>query len=68
MESDKQSLEILFHLAKRNTFWLSKHRDLDYPGIDRKYFDSRVIEYKSLMGADFSIWSDIEIKGWEDLA
>ena len=40
---------------------------VDYPGINEKYFDSRAVEFKSIMGFDFSSIEGIEKGRWNDL-
>jgi hypothetical protein len=32
--------------------------------VDRSYFDSRAIEYRSIMNYDLSSWQGVEVKGW----
>jgi predicted glycoside hydrolase/deacetylase ChbG (UPF0249 family) len=63
----ENSLEFLLHLARPGRFSVERSRDLDYTGIDRSYFDSRAIEFKSIMGYDMGKWEGIERKGWGDL-
>jgi predicted glycoside hydrolase/deacetylase ChbG (UPF0249 family) len=64
---EENSLEILLHLARPGLFSVDRSRDLDYTGIDRSYFDSRVIEFKSIMGYDMGKWEGVERKGWAEL-
>lgn len=61
--SDRDSLELLLHLAKGN----DTSPDLDYSGVDRGYFDSRNAELAAIMGYDLNAWENVEIKGWKNL-
>lgn len=64
---EENSLEFLLHLARPGRFSVDRSRDLDYTGIDRSYFDSRAIEFKSIMGYDTGQWEGVARKGWGDL-
>jgi predicted glycoside hydrolase/deacetylase ChbG (UPF0249 family) len=66
-EKNLQSIEVIFHLADSNWLQVDKSRDLHYPGVDRNYFDSRVIELKSILGYDLSRFSGIEQAKWSAL-
>ncbi|MFL5751952.1 MAG: ChbG/HpnK family deacetylase [Bacteroidia bacterium] len=67
INAQEDSLELLLHLAKGSgALGVDHSHDLDYPGIDRGYFDSRVAELSAVMGYDFN-WENVEIKGWREL-
>jgi len=46
--SDDESVEYCFHLMKDDYNASINYKDSDYKGVDPKYFDSRVIEFRSL--------------------
>jgi len=65
--SNDNSIELLLHLATPKWSGVDTSKDLDYPGVDRGYFDSRVIEYLSITGYDIKKWKDITVKVWKYL-
>jgi len=60
-------LEFILHIAKNKLESPNKYKDIDYPGVDLKYFDSRYLEYKSIMEFDFSKHPNIELASWKKL-
>ncbi len=67
-ESDSaDSMEFILHISKDKLKSPNKYKDIDYPGIDPKYFDSRYLEYKSIMNFDFLQFPNIELGSWKDL-
>ncbi len=67
-ESDSEdSMEFILHVAKSKIKSPNKYKDIDYPGIDPKYFDSRYLEYKSIMSFDFLQFKNVELGSWNDL-
>jgi predicted glycoside hydrolase/deacetylase ChbG (UPF0249 family) len=64
---DLDSMEFILHIAKNKLSSPNKYKDIDYPGVDSKYFDSRYLEYKSIMKFDFSKHPDIELASWKNL-
>jgi hypothetical protein len=67
IDSGEKSLELLLHLAKPSGLGVDRSKEIDYPGVDRGYFDSRVLEYLSIMGYDQEKWKEIEMKTWKYL-
>ena len=68
MKSDTEdSMEFILHIAKNKLQTTNKYKDIDYPGVDTKYFDSRYLEYKSIMEFDFSKHPGIELVSWKKL-
>lgn len=66
-KSADKSVELLMHIAKPGILLVDASESLDYSGVDRSYFDSRVVEFNSIMGVDFSEWSAVERRGWGEL-
>lgn len=65
--SPSNSMEMVLHIADDNINDLQKF-DIDYPGIEPKYFDSRILEYHSIMNFDLSQYSDmVEMVSWDKL-
>ncbi len=62
IKSNHETLEVMVHLIEGNV-----DEQVDYPGINKKYFDSRAVEFASLMGFNFSNIEGIEIGRWKDL-
>ncbi len=68
VKSDEHdSMEFILHIAKNKLQKPDKYEDIDYPGIDQKYFDSRYLEYKSIMSFDFSNYPNVEFGSWKKL-
>jgi predicted glycoside hydrolase/deacetylase ChbG (UPF0249 family) len=65
--SKAESLELLLHLAKANGLRVERDNDIKYTGIDKSYFDSRAIEFRSIMSYDLTNWNGVEVKGWGHL-
>ena len=61
------SMEFILHIAKNKLKSPDKYKDIDYPGVDQKYFDSRYLEYKSVMSFDFLQYPNIEFGSWGKL-
>ena len=64
LDSQEQSVELLLHVAKPGWLTVDKSKDLDYAGVDRSYFDSRVIEYKSIIEYELEKWTGVQRRGW----
>jgi predicted glycoside hydrolase/deacetylase ChbG (UPF0249 family) len=62
---NRTNSELLLHLYKNESDKINEYKDLDYPGVDRNYFDSRSLEFKSIMEYDQSQWNQIKLKGWD---
>lgn len=73
-ESDHQSMEFMVHLRKGDVSLWEKYKqevvETGYSGIDPTYFDSRVVEFQTLMrndltslfqehGATYGYWDDL---------
>ena len=67
-EGGEESLEVVVHLGKANGLFADKSGDLEYPGVDRGYFDSRILEFKSIMGYKLEQWSGMQQKSWTALS
>jgi predicted glycoside hydrolase/deacetylase ChbG (UPF0249 family) len=65
--SDDESLELLVHLAKPKRIFVDRSNEIKYSGVDRNYFDSRALEFKSIMDYDFNKWEGIKHMGWDSL-
>ncbi|MCE3226908.1 MAG: Cellobiose phosphotransferase system YdjC-like protein [Bacteroidetes bacterium] len=65
--SEASSLELMLHLAKATGIKVERDNELKYTGIDKSYFDSRAIEFRSIMNYDMSSWNGVEVKGWGQL-
>lgn len=67
---DAQSMEIVCHIAKDNVYKMKSYKEVEqvgYSGVEPKYFDSRVMEFFSIMKFDISNYTDIEMRGWDSL-
>lgn len=65
--NEEDSMEFILHITKNKIKATNKYKDIDYPGIDPKYFDSRYLEYQSIMKFDFSKYPNIELASWKKL-
>lgn len=61
------SMELIIHMADVTLNNPFKYKDIDYPGIEPKYFDSRLLEFKSIMEYDFSKFPKVRMASWKDL-
>lgn len=57
--------EFLVHLAKPENGIVNRSRHLNYAGVDRNYFDSRALEFRSIMEFEYGGLSNwFEHRGW----
>lgn len=61
------SMEMIIHMADVTLSNTNKYKDIDYPGIEPKYFDSRMLEFKSIMEYDFTKFKKLQMGSWNDL-
>lgn len=66
-EWPEDSMELMVHLAEGDVGNINTYPEIDYPGVDTKYFDSRVVELNSLLNFPFNTLEGIAQKGWRDL-
>ena len=59
--------ELMVHLISSDLYLLEEDDAIDYPGIDQDYFDSRHLEYLSLMSFNFSKFTNITLASWNEL-
>jgi hypothetical protein len=46
-------MEFILYIAKNKPETSDRYKDIDYPRVDLRYFDSRYSEYRSIMKFDF---------------
>lgn len=63
--SSYPTMELMLHIATGDVRKIRKEQ-VDYPGIDKKYFDSRVVEFNSVMGYDFEKLAGITVNCWAE--
>lgn len=59
--------ELMLHLIKESKETRKEDSKIDYPGVNKKYFDSRRIEFESINGFDFGKYPDIKLSSWTEL-
>ena len=67
-KSQSTTAELMVHLISDELYLLEEDDGIDYPGIDQNYFDSRLLEYRSLNAFDFSKYPDVKMSLWKELA
>ncbi len=67
-DENKTSAELMVHLISEDLNLLEQDDAIDYPGIDQNYFDSRMLEYRSLNAFDFSAYPEVKMGFWKELA
>lgn len=65
--NNNTSAELMTHLIADDLYLLEEDDGIDYPGIDQNYFDSRLLEYKSLNSFDFSEYTEVKSGSWKEL-
>lgn len=60
-------MEFILYIAKNKPETSNRYKDIDYPGVDLRYFDGRYSEYRSIMEFDFSKHPNIEMVSWGEL-
>ncbi|MBA2611001.1 MAG: ChbG/HpnK family deacetylase [Bacteroidetes bacterium] len=65
--NDKNCAELMVHLISDDLNLLEQDDGIDYPGIDQNYFDSRVLEYKSLNSYDLTQYPNVRMGFWREL-
>ncbi|MBL4755257.1 MAG: ChbG/HpnK family deacetylase [Flavobacteriales bacterium] len=60
------SMELMLHLAQDEIPGFNEYEEIDYPGINRRYFDSRIVEFKSIMNYDLAK-AEVEMISWSAL-
>lgn len=60
--------ELMLHLRKEDDLLKKKDEEIDYPGINKNYFDSRQAEFHSINTFDFDRYSEkIKFAMWENV-
>jgi predicted glycoside hydrolase/deacetylase ChbG (UPF0249 family) len=67
-KNESTSAELMVHLISEDLHLLEQDDAIDYPGIDQNYFDSRMLEYRSLNAFDFSAYPEVKMSFWRELA
>ena len=57
----------MVHLVNYQDYLSGLDEDIDYTGVNTKYFDSRQIEQKSILEFDYTIAPNISLGGWSQL-
>ena len=66
--SEFMAAELMLHLIKDDIYLYELDEEIDYPGINKKYFDSRKVEFESIKSFDFNQYSSIIKTGsWKEL-
>lgn len=69
LESDYTVAEFMVHLVNYDAYLAGLDNGIVYPGINRKYFDSRHLEYRSVMAFDFrGFHPDVSPGRWGDIS
>ncbi|MBA3681591.1 MAG: ChbG/HpnK family deacetylase [Bacteroidetes bacterium] len=66
-KNDHAHAELMVHLISEDLNLLEEDDGIDYPGIDQNYFDSRMLEYRSLNSFDFAQYPDVKMSWWREL-
>ena len=66
-DSTHQHAELMVHLVNYPDYLSGIDDDIDYTGVNTKYFDSRQIEQKSILEFDYTIAPNISLGGWSQL-
>jgi predicted glycoside hydrolase/deacetylase ChbG (UPF0249 family) len=68
LSSADTTMELMLHLAKGDIPRPADESEIDYPGINRKYFDSRIVELKSITEYDLNQYMGrLERKSWGEI-
>lgn len=65
--SEYTNAELMLHLVNYQDYLSGVDEDIDYSGVNTKYFDSRQIEQKSILEFDFSVNPNITLGGWRNV-
>lgn len=65
--SKSESMELVLHLAKKVANRDTVFNNIDYPGIDPKYFDGRHCEFLSIKEFDFDRFEFFKKARWNEL-
>ena len=66
-KSEHTNAELMLHLINYQDYLSGVDEEIDYPGINSKYFDSRQIEQKSILEFDFSVSPNITLGRWNNV-
>lgn len=67
MKSSHQYGELMLHLIKHDKKLYKEDGNVDYPGVNKKYFDSRRVEFQSIAQFDFGKYPDVQFASWNEL-
>lgn len=67
VSSTDQTGELMLHLIKHDKLLYKEDEKIDYPGINKKYFDSRRVEFESINQFDFSKYPEIKLASWNEI-
>ncbi|MCB9251834.1 MAG: ChbG/HpnK family deacetylase [Flavobacteriales bacterium] len=59
--------ELMLHLIKKDRKLFKEDSKINYPGVNKKYFDSRRVEFDSIMKFDFNQYPAVVKSSWDDL-
>lgn len=65
--SEHKHGELMLHLIKDDNKLYKEDKKIDYPGISQKYFDSRKVEFDSILKFDYGKYPEVEMASWSDL-
>jgi hypothetical protein len=68
VRSEDAHAELMLHLIKNDNALRTEDDGIDYPGINKKYFDSRHIEFLSISDFNFEKYADkLQLAYWKDI-
>jgi predicted glycoside hydrolase/deacetylase ChbG (UPF0249 family) len=68
IKGDATTAELMVHLISYQDYLSGIDDEIDYPGINTKYFDSRQIELRSILEFDFMSYQEaIRMGSWRDV-
>lgn len=67
IKSENRHAELMLHLIKNDKALKKLDNVIDYPGVNKKYFDSRRIEFDSISEFDFGKYPDVKMSYWNEI-
>lgn len=67
IKSENKHGELMLHLIKDDRGLKKLDDKIDYPGVNKKYFDSRRIEFESITDFDFGKYPDVKFSYWNEI-
>jgi len=67
VQSTGRHAELMLHLIKYVKALLKADEKINYPGVNKKYFDSRRIEFDSISEFDYGKYPEVIMCNWRDI-